>query len=262
VLSGLYVINLGTKELVRVDLAENIDIIGWSGTYLVYTTQVDGESGASPNRFQIKHFLIGNLAGESLVSSNYFGTAIMAGGRVYYAPGQSFKQTEPKEYLYSILPDGSDTREHLDQRAYTIVRSSFDTLTIEAKKKGGSFQTEWFELDLGSQQTAQLDGRPASFEYYRTNGEFVDSPDGALIAWVDNRDGKQVIIVRDQATGQELVLFSSRSITAPIRWVNNNLIIFRSLDDETADYIVSVSGGEAVQLGDVTNVSGYGARYY
>jgi hypothetical protein len=161
------------------------------------------------------------------------------------------------------LPDGSDKIIHLSQRGYSLVRSNFNTITIEAEDNDNEeyYSTDWFELDLITQNVSTLSGRPASFEYWRSNVFFVDSPDKEKTVWVDYRDGQQVIILRDKS-GTEKILWRGRGINESVSWIGGDMITFRLLENEIADYIISTKAGEALRLGDVTNASTYGQRYY
>lgn len=252
VLSGLYIVNLDTKENVRADLAESINLVGWVDNRLSYRTVVAGESGASPDRSRIKSFVIGGLTGENLISSNYFSDVILANGRIYYAPALSYKQTEPREYLYSMGADGSDRRTHIDEQTWTIARSDADTLVVNTAKGSKNY---WYELDLDSITTTKLSGQPASFEYYNTYGDFAESQDGKLSAWVDSQDGQEVVKLKS-ANGQTKVLWRGVGAKTPIHWVDNNYVIFRADNQGIVDYIINVNGGEALKLGEVTDVVG------
>lgn len=255
VLSGLYIVDLTTSDSIRVDFAESIQLIGWSDNVLVYQTQVAGESGYSENRYQIKRFVVGNLTGEKLIGSNYFSDTMLAGGRVFYAPSQSFKQNNPEEFFYSMNPDGSDIKTHIRQTTWQIARTSFEKLVIETVEESVEYKRSWYEFDLNMLSEHKLDSQPANFEYWNNNGEFIDSQDGSKIAWIDNRDGQTVIIVKDK-NGSEKLLLKMAGIKAPVRWVGNELIIFRvSRPGEVADYIISVSGDKAIKLDDVTDIS-------
>lgn len=256
ILSGLYIIDLESGQMNRIELSESIVLAGWSQERLVYTTQTTGESGYSALRFRLRSFKLGNLAAETLETSNYFYDVMLANGRVYYAPGESFKQSRPPEHFLSMLADGTDRRSHVESRTVRIARTDFDTLVLETLTS--DFKQQWYSFTLGQQAAVKLDGQPASFEYWSTNAEFVSSPDGKWLAWQEERDGKDVIMLRESG-GSERILASMDGAAAPIRWVGNDLVLFRVVKPgESADYIISLQpDAEPTKLSDVTNVKSH-----
>lgn len=255
VLSGLYMVELETGNLKRIDLSETIDLIGWAGDRLVYVAQTSGESGYSPQRFKIRSIQPEEVAAQTLETSNYFYGVTLADGRIYYGPGESFRQNRPPEHFMSMLPDGSDKRTHVEARTVRIARTDFDTLVLETVTS--NFKQQWYSYSLGSQAAVKLDGQPVSFEYWSTNAEFINSPDGNWLIWQEERDGKDVIVLRDGG-GAERILVTMDGAQAPLRWLGNDLVVFRVVKPgETADYIISLANdAEPVKLGDVTNVAG------
>lgn len=255
VLSSLYLVNLNDGALSRIDLSESIEIVGWSKERLVYTAQTAGASGYSPERFKIRSVQIGAMAADTLETSNYFHDVILADDRIYYGPGESFQQNRPAEHFMSFLSDGTDRRTHLESRTVRIARTDFDTLVLETIKP--NFKQEWFAFSLSSQFAERLDGQPASFEYWSANAQFINSPDGNWLAWQEERDGKDVIMLRDGG-GAQRVLANIEGARAPLTWIGNELVIFRVVKPgESADYIISLEpDAQPVKLSDVTNVAG------
>lgn len=259
-LSGLYIIDMDNTEGIRVDLAESIELHGWVDNQLIYLTQASGESGFSANRLQLKRFLLGNLTGEKLIGSNYFNGVILAKGRVYFGPSQSFKQTQPEEAFISFAPDGSDQQTHIRESVGRIVRNDFDKLIVETYDESDNYKSKWYEFVLSTQTARRLDGRPVTLEYWDQSGDFVESQNGLKTAWLDERDGNKVIIVHgDDGTDKEI--WRGQGAVSPLRWIGNDLIVFRVVKDGVFDFIVSASGGEAVKLTEATNVRGAGTRY-
>lgn len=256
ILSGLFLVNLESAEVTRLDSSESITLAGWDGERLIYTAQSSGQSGYSATRFSLRSFQIGNLAAETLETSNYFYGVVLANGRVYYAPGESFKQNRPPEHFMSMQADGTDRRTHVESQTVRIARTDFNTLVLETLTD--DYKQQWYSLTLADQAAVKLAGQPASFEYWATNSDFVSSPDGDWLAWQEERDGKDVIILREKG-GSERVIASIDGASSPLRWVGNDLVVFRvAKPGESADYIVSrMLDAETIKLSDATNVGSH-----
>jgi hypothetical protein len=94
---------------------------------------------------------------------------------------------------------------------------------------------------------------------------YADNPTGDKTVWVDNRDGKGVLILQDvkNSNNPDKVIFSKGGLGYPIRWLSDKLLLVRvSNSQETADYILNIDGGDAQKVGDVTNTSTTNRWYY
>lgn len=81
--------------------------------------------------------------------------------------------------------------------------------------------------------------------------------------WVDERDGKGVLLNYEHDTKQEKTLQAQGGIKSPIRWLDEDHVVYRVADGrETADYVMSLSGGEPKKVRDVTNTAGIDRWYY
>jgi organic radical activating enzyme len=70
-------------------------------------------------------------------------------------------------------------------------------------------------------------------------------------------------VVVDVNSKQETVLRAQGGLKNPITWVDTAHAVYRVANgQETADYIISLSGGEPRKIRDVTNVAGVDRWYY
>lgn len=86
---------------------------------------------------------------------------------------------------------------------------------------------------------------------------YLNNPNNSTSFWIDQRDGKGVLIKLDIKSGKENKLTERGGLRLPAYWLNDNYLIYRISDGrETADYIMNVSGGEPKKITDVTNTTG------
>ncbi|MDZ7744550.1 MAG: hypothetical protein U5K77_02190 [Candidatus Saccharibacteria bacterium] len=249
-MSTLSVIDIETGEVDEAAEAERIQIVGWHDDHLVYVRIAAGASAANPSRHRIIGFNYDTLNYSELARSNYFNDVSMLGERVYYAPSSAYQSESVK--LQSIRADGSDNQTVLDKEVWAIFRSDYEKVTLSASQ-------EWYDYDFSNGELDQLDGEPAD----PRSRVYADNPDGTHSAWIDRRDGQGVLLVRDIEEGNEDTLLTMPGLRTPLRWVNNSTIIFRvNTEAETADYAVSLLGGEAVKITDVTSSSGIDRWYH
>lgn len=249
-LSTLYMVNTHSGDLMKVDQSEQIKVVGWSKEgRLVYVKIAAGASGTDPKRHRLMSFDSKEDTNKELASSNAFNDVVMAGGRVYYAPSNIFQESTPA--MYAVDPDGSDRQTLLDKEVYTIVRTGYDNLSLSA----GS---DWYEYVLGSPLASQAEG-PSS----TTGRVYLDGPSNKFSLWVDNRDGKGVLLNYDKTTKEEKTLYSRGGLKLPVYWLTDKYVVFRISDSrETADYIQNIEGGEPQKITDVTDTSGITRWFY
>jgi len=252
-LSTLYIINADTSDILKIDQSEQIKIIGWSESRLVYVKITAGASGTDPNRHRIMSINTENFEDKNseLASSNLFNDVTLVDGQIYYAPSNIFNE-EATPKTYSIKPDGKDKRVILDKESHSIIRGKYDTLYFDTGD-------QWYEYVLGSPGTASKTNPPAS----QRSRTYIDNTYNKFSLWVDSRDGKGVLLSHDKSTDHEKVIVEMSGIKYPVVWLDEKNIIFRvSNGRETADYIVSTDGGEPYKITDVTDSEGLSSWYY
>lgn len=242
-LSTLYIVNIDDGDIMRIDQSEQIKLVGWAGSRLIYVKMAAGASGTDPKRHRLMSFNNDEDTTKELASSNYFNDVVLADGRVYYAPSNIFQETEPA--AYAINPDGGDKKTILDKEVYALVRSSYDTLYLGAGD-------EWYRYVLGSPLASQ-DQAPSS----ERGRIYTDSPAGKFSLWVDNRDGKGVLINYDRTSKEEKTLVERGGLKLPVYWLSDKYVVYRVADGrETADYALNLDGGAPRKITDVTNTTG------
>lgn len=244
-LSTLYVIDTESGDTVKVDQSEQIHVIGWSSKgRLVYVKIAAGASGEDPKRHRLISFNNEDHTDtKELASSNSFNDVVMVGDRVFYAPSNIFNQGEPG--TYAVDADGENHQTILNNETFSIFRTDYDTLYL-------SVGSSWFEHVIGSPTAAE-----ASAPNSTISRMYVDNPHNNTSIWVDNRDGRGVLIKYDKGSKQEEILYERGGLKMPLYWLTDKHIIFRVSDGrETADYIMNIEGGEPRKISDVTDAAG------
>lgn len=249
-LSNLILISAGDGNTTNIVASERIQIVDWSGDYLVYVQIVAGSSANSPERYKLNSYSIKDNSIKKLAAANYFNDVIAAKGAIYYAPSSAYQTG--KTNFYKVNPDGSSTQAIFSQEVWNTFRTAYDRFVL-------SVQQQWYDFKLSDKAPVKLNSAPAN----QTSRVYVDSPDGKHSIWIDKRDGKGVLLVYDIATQKDNVLQSQSGLVYPVSWLNNNVVVYRvKTDQETADYAMNIDGGKAVKIRDVTNFGGIDRWYY
>lgn len=243
-LSNLILLNTSDNVTTNVAMSERIQIVEWFGDYLVYVQIASGSSANSPKRYRLISYNYKDGSSKELASSNYFNDVMPAKGAIYYAPASAYQSSSIG--LLQINPDGSNQRTVYEQEVWNIFRTSYDDLAL-------SVQQNWYNYQLGENLPSKLNTAPAN----QLSRVYIGSPDGSRSAWVDIRDGKGVLINHENLTNKDTNLTSQSGLKHPVSWLNDSTLIYRiKTDRETADYAISIDGGEPVKITDVTNSGG------
>jgi hypothetical protein len=243
-LSNLLLVDLTENSTTNIAAAEQIRLISWSGDRLVYVqTTVDAANDAA-DRYRLMSYNYKDGTSKELAKANFFNDVVGIGNTVYYALSSAYQSGGAT--MHQMNADGTNNDVIFSQEVWNILRTAYEHLTL-------SVQQEWYDLALGSKQPTKLNAAPAD----QVSRVYVDSPDGKHSLWVDSRDGKGVLLVYDTVTKNEKELKSLNGLTYPVRWLNNSVVVYRvKTTSETADYALSLDGGEAVKIHDVTNTTG------
>lgn len=249
-LSSLLLINIDSGETQKVATSERIQVTDWVGDRLVYVTIAAGQSANSPKRHRLVVYDSSNNEQQELAYSNYFNDVMVAKGVIYYAPSSNNQKS--KTALYKVNPDGTNAQVVLDKEAWNLFRVDYDTMQF-------SVGQAWYEYKLGDVAPTQMPGAPADPK----NRLYRDSPDRAHSLWVDQRDGKGVLLAYDTTRKQDKTVKNESGLRNPVAWLSNSHIVYRiNTEQETADYVISLDGGQPQKIQDVTNTGGVDRWYY
>lgn len=249
-LSTLSLINLGDNSAKSVAQSERIQIIGWIGDRLLYVQIAAGASASNPKRSRLMSYDYKTADKQEIASANYFNDVILVSGSVYFAPSTSY-QNESVGLIKSNA-DGKTKKTIINQEVWNIFRISYDKLNL-------SIAQSWYEYKLGDEAPTKLAITPAN----PRSRVYVDNNGSKHSLWVDQRDGKGVLLDYDVTAKTEKTLKTASGLNTPIRWVSSNTLIYRvHTNQETADYVLNIEGGEARKIRDVYNSSGIDQWYY
>lgn len=249
-LSTLTVVDLSDNSSTAPARSEQIRLLGWVNDRLIYMQATAGTSAANPKRQRIMSYNFTNNDNKELFTSNYFNDLGVIGTKIYFAPSGAYQAGNIG--LFSLEADGTNKQTIISKEVWNFTRTSFDHLSL-------SVGNEWYDLKLGDKAPTKLPGQPANLN----SRMYTDSPDAKKSLWVDNRDGKGVLLAYEPSTQNEQVLRTQSGLKNPVRWLTNNVVIYRiNTEQETADYALSLQGGEPQKIRDVTHTSGTDGWYY
>ncbi len=219
---------------------------------MVFQKIVAGASAGNPKRNRILAYNVETSKLIELTSANYFNDVKMIDGLVYGAansggiPGGS-----AATQLVRIAPDGSNRTVILNQEVWALYRTDLQSLYALAPNN------KWFTQTLGQQSMA------ATAAASKTHREYVRSPANTQAAWVDQRDGKGVLLVQDIKGGPDVQVVSQGGLGWPIRWINDQQILATvKSSQETATYIIDVPTKKIIKVGDITVTRNNGYNWY
>lgn len=251
-MSTLTLVDLTTNKAEEVATSERIQIVGWVKNRIVYVRVAAGASGNNPQRHRLISYDSETKDVRELAASNSFSDVMLAAGKIYYAPSGVYQPAGAASF-FKIEADGSNKQTLLSQEAWNLFRLNYDTIAVAAS--GG----DWYDYQLGDTKASKLNGEPNNL----VSRVYVDGPDGESSLWVDKRDGKGVILTYNIKTNKDKLLHTQSGLTNPISWLSGKAVVYRiNTDQETADYALSLDGGDPKKIRDVTNTSGIDQWYY
>lgn len=256
-LSNLYMVDVSSKTVTKVAGTESaqIQLIDWVGDKLVFVKIASGPSAATAGRQHIVVYDSKQEKQNEITNANYFNDVEVYKDQIYYAPSSGGGPNSAEAKLYRVNTDNSSKTVLIDKEVWATYRNSFNKLQANAA------DNKWYEQTIGDNKMTVMSGAPAS----PVHRIYVTSPNNEKAVWVDNRDGKGVLILQDIKTpaNPDMVVFSKGGLGYPIRWLSDKHILMRvSNSQETADYIINIEGGEAQKIGDVTNTASTSRWYY
>lgn len=249
-LSNLMLVNLDDNQAETIDYSERIQLIEFTTTKLTYVKIAEGESAESSNRHKLIIYDLSSQSKKEVTSTNYFNDVLAAQGSIYYAPA-AYQVNGPLG-LFKTPIDSGNKVSIFGQEVWNLFRVSYDKLNIAAGQ-------DWYEYDLSSGQLNSMQIAPEGLK----SRIYVDAPSVKKSAWVDERDGKGVLLIYDVDKKEDQNLKTQSGLKNPILWLDNDHMVYRvATGSETADYVISLSGGEAKKIIDVTNTAGLDRWYY
>ncbi|HSX07879.1 MAG TPA: hypothetical protein VLG11_03205 [Candidatus Saccharimonadales bacterium] len=242
-LSTLTLVSIADGATTTLDHAEQIQLVDWVDHRLIYDEAAAGASAANPQRYKLISYDYSTSSRIQLASANQFNGIATANGVVYYAVSATDPSAQAS--FNKIRPDGSGKQTIYNQEVWSVFRTDYGTFSLQTP-------SGWYAYATGSGQLTKA-GAPAAF----VSRAYSDSPDGQRSLWVDTRDGQGVLLGFTLAGGKETTLQKQDGLTYPVYWLSDDTVIYSVVNrTETADYVLSLSGGTAHKVVDVTHTYG------
>jgi len=248
-LQRIYIVNLTTKQITRVDEGVNVTFADWSGNELLYTTTGYDQNN---NDFPV------TLRGVDVASQRVYNfetaddvsVATVGAGRVVYMRTSNSGPDKESSPVLREAPVNATTSQTLGDQV------SYDSY-IQQDESRINFKTaqdqSWHEYNLSSDQLKTIE-QPSTgsntVQYLSTT-----SSDGNTHLMIDRVDGRYTLFAKDNS-GKQTVLYGEVGLSAPIRWLSDHVVLFRvNSSTGVADYVVSLETGKHQKVTDVTDFS-------
>lgn len=244
-MNTLNIIDLSDNDVQSVVQSEDIRLLGWSGDKLVFIQVVAGASAPNDKRQRLVVYDSKTAQKIELATSNNFNDALLVGTTIYYAPGNVYNSSVTNHF-YSQRIDGSNKKALLDGEVWTAFRTTYDKLALSGDQM-------WYDYSLGDTKAYRRAGAPSNLQ----DVSYFDNRDVSATLWVEERDGKNTLLLSQASGGDDKILKAQAGLQAPLRWLNDQTVIYRvQTPGESADYALSTQGGEAKKIRDVTRTGG------
>jgi len=256
-LSTLNIVNIRDNKVTKLDTADRIQPVGWINDTLIYIVVSNQAPDGGAKKQRLVSYNLDNNQKLDITSATYFNAVLVADDKIYFAPASEAQTSgttgkSPGIGFYMSDASGTNIKKLLDQEVWSMVRSAYDTISFSTGK-------DWYEYKLGGSQPSHTSGPPTD---QRTR-LYTNNSSNSQSLWVDQRDGKGVLLSYDLSNKNDKALTGQSGLTYPARWLNNTTAVYRvNNDNETADYAVSLNGGNPKKIVDVTNTSGIDRWYY
>jgi hypothetical protein len=249
-LNTLSIVTIANGDDVIVAHADQIRLIDWQGSRLVFEQVSTGANTPATQRYSLISYDFAANTRLQLGAASKFSMVLTAQGKLYYAVSPTEGDSTSKAGLYRINADGNGKQTILEKDVWTVYRTDYNTLAAQ-------LSDSWMAVNISNDSTTPISA-PSAY----VSRVYVDSPDDSgKSLWVDIRNGQGVLLRYDKPTGKDTAVLTQNGVANPVRWLTADTAIFRVVTgSETADYAVStLGGGTAHKIADVVNTYGFTA---
>jgi hypothetical protein len=240
-LSSLVLINTENGNRTTIAEASQIQLIDWvGGTRLVFQQT---SSGSSEARYTVVSYNYENNRREQLVSASKFNSVMAVQGVIYYAVAADLSNPSQQTGLFRVNPDGEGKQRLIEDELSTVLRASYNTLN--AQDTDGT----WYTYDVSKATKSEIT-TPSSL----VNRLYVDNSERTFSLFITQGELKSY----DIKASKEASIVKQNGMTYPMHWISASAAVFRvSTGSETANYAVSLAGGEPHKIADVAPTYGF-----
>ncbi len=228
-LSALTIVTTDSEAKTTIEHAEDIELLGWQGDTLLYKQVVAGTSARNPERQKVMAYDAKNDKRFTVASANDFLGVYLINDRVYHV-------SAPAGLVQSNI-DGTGKKTIKEGEVWSVSRPGYGLLRLQ-------LTDAWFDYRIGQ---ANVETAKATVEQVRL---YVSTPDGKLSAWARG-DVQSPLSIHTVAAGKDKVLVEGSAAHQPVRWLNNKVVLYRAVANQSVEYfVVNVDGGEAALVAD------------
>ena len=246
VVQGVYVVDLNTKQTTRVDTGVYVNFADWSGSTLVYSASIY-DQGSNTVRTALRSVDAAQRRVYNFETADTISVDTVAFNRVvYHKYTYSGAEAADSPVLREATING-DAQKTLGDKVSTgesYIQLDFDRIAFRTDQ-----DQAWHEYNLNADQLRTIsqpvvDNRTQQFLA-------TANADGSKRLAIDRIDGKFTLFVKE-GNAERKKLYAAGGLGGPIRWIGD-VVVFRIVDEQqTADYAISVNGGEPKKITDVT----------
>lgn len=258
-LQRVYVVDLNTKQITRVDEAVNVAFADWSGDTLIYTTSTY-DTVSNAYKITLRSVDTTSARVYNFESADNISVSTVAFNKVVYLKYiNSGPDATTSPVLREAPVNGTTIQTLGEQVDYTgYIQLDFDRIAF----KTGQDQA-WHEYNFNTDELKSVTEPTSGSQTQQFLSTAND--DGSERLLVDRINGRYALIVKDMASGNTRQLYSADGLSGPIRWVSS-VVVFRVVNSQgAADYAVSLNGGDPHKIADVTapaNIQGLRFSFY
>lgn len=251
--STLTLVDSDSGATTKIDQSERIQLVGWTrDERLIYVKIASGTSAGNPNRQKMMSISMRDLNDKKeLASSNGFNDVLLAQNFIYYAPS-NISNNSFYSGIFRISGDGSNKQKVYDKDTYSIVRTAYNAVAVNS-------QGSWQNYRLGEAAPSGVTNQPTSLK----GAFYLDDLSGTKSLWMDERDGKTLMLLYDPTSQKDQTLLTDTNMTGKAYWFDKNRIIYRTQNGKiTTDNVIDIRTNTAQKITDVQSVSLGGGWYY
>jgi len=231
-LNSLTLVSLGNGQSVTIDSAQQIRLMDWADTTIIYELTTTSDAAGNPNRSRIMSYDYADSTRMQLAAAGQFSVAASVQGVVYYAESPADSNPNAQPGLFSVNPDGSGRQTITSQAVQNGVRADYNTLDIQTA-------TGWDAYDVDTSQLQNV-AVPTSL----AGRQYVASPNGQQAAWVGaNSVGQNTLFVYNVGAGKDTALATQTAAGYPLFWANSGAVVYQAGGATPGEYVVGLDGG-------------------
>ena len=248
-LNTLTIININDGSAVTVAHAQQIQLIDWIGTRLVFEQVTPEAKTQAVSNYSIISYDDTDNIRLQLATAPHFTTVFGAQNSIFYVITASDSDATVHPGLYKINADGTAKQSAVDTEVWGVYRTDYSTLTLQVADG-------WLSYNLASGAHAQGNA-PA---VYTTRG-YINNAANTQSLWIDNRGSLGILTRYDIAGSKDSLVQLQDGVAYPVRWLGDDAAVYRVVNgSQVADYVVGVYGVQtAHKITDVINTYGFSA---